>query len=284
MKEMCGVEEVPHQGMKCPQSERTDSVMKEVHLLSLLGVGTGEELEEMKEALQGVMLGVETEGEMTGVHLVIHGVDEMKEVVHLETPGGTEEEEMIRVHLQAIGETEEWQGMKELLQENSTEAHQGTEMTEVHQETIGMTGVHQETSEMIEAHQGTSEMTEAHQEISEMIVVHQGMTEKRGVHGEGEVIQIDGVHQEIVLERIDGVVGTDHQVIEISGPEMIEDPHQGMIEVPLHVKEKITGEEVCYKLNILWQTRGTTRHVWQLPSVVFSLNYRSHLCTSNSVH
>jgi hypothetical protein len=195
------------------------------------------------------MLGVETEGEMTGVHLVIHGVDEMKEVVHLETPGGTEEEEMIRVHLQAVGETEQRQGKKELLQEISTEAHQGTEMTEVHQE----------TSEMIEAHQGTSEMTEAHQEISEMIVVHQGMTEKRGVHGEGEVIQIDGVHQEIVLERIDGVVGTDHQVIEILGPEMIEDPHQGMtedphqemIEVLLHVKEKITGEEVCYKLNII---------------------------------
>jgi hypothetical protein len=63
MKEMGGVEEVPHQGMKClPQSERTDSVMKEVHLPSLLGVGTGGELEEMKEALQGVMLGVETEG------------------------------------------------------------------------------------------------------------------------------------------------------------------------------------------------------------------------------
>jgi hypothetical protein len=243
MKEMGGVEEVLHQGMKClPQSERTDSVMKEVHLPSLLGVGTGEELEEMKEVLQEVMLGVETEGEMTGVHLVIHGVDEMKEVVHLETPGGTEEEEMIRVHLQAVGETEQRQGMKELLQEISTE---------VHQETIGMTGVHQETSEMIEAHQGTSEMTEAHQEISEMIVVHQGMTEKRGVHGEGEVIQIDGVHQEIVLERIDGVVGTDHQVIEILGLEMIEYPHQGMIEVPLHVKEKITGEEVCYKLNIL---------------------------------
>lgn len=263
---MGGVQGVPHQGMRCPQSERTDSVMKEVHLQSLLGVGTGEE--EMKEALQGVMLGVETEYEMTEVHLVIHGVDEMKEVAHLETPGGTEEEEMIGVHLQAVGETEHRQGMKELLQEISTEAHQGTEMTEVHLETSGMRGFHQETSEMIEAHQGTSEMNEVHLEISGMIVVHQGMTEKRGVHGEGEVIQIDGVHQEIVLERIDGVVGTDHQtVIEILGPEMIEDPHQGMtedphqemtedphqemIEAPLRVKEKITGEEVCYKLNII---------------------------------
>ena len=52
-----------------------------------------------------------------------------------------------------------------------------------------------------------------------MIVVHQGM--KRGVHG--VVIQINGVHQEIVLERIDGVVGTEHQtVIDILGPDMIE--------------------------------------------------------------
>lgn len=250
---MDGVEEVPHQGMRCSQSERTDSVMKEVHLQSLLGVGTGEE--EMKEALQRVMLGVETE-----VHLVIHGVDEMKEVAHLETPGGTEEEKMKGLHLQTAGETEQRQGMNEVLQEISKEAHQGTEMTEVHQETSEMIEAHQGTSEMTEAHQETSEMTEAHLEISEMIVVHQGMTEKRGVHGEGEVIQIDGVHQEIVLERIDGVVGTDHQtVIEILGPEMIEDPHQGMtedphqemIEIPLHVKEKITGEEVCYKLHIL---------------------------------